>query len=110
MHPTFRRVVIAAILVGSLAPGLAQARTFHGSPKALIVEVGRNGGFFSTVWSLLTDVLAGRVPGSGLAGSPLVAKDTGDNGGHLDPNGAPLTTTSESTPPPDNGGHLDPNG
>jgi hypothetical protein len=108
MRPNFRRAVIAALLVASLAPGLAQARVFHESPRALTVEVGRDSGFFSMVWRLLTDVIAGRVPGSSL-GSPLVAKDTGDNGGHLDPNGAPATATS-TPPPPDNGGHLDPNG
>jgi hypothetical protein len=110
MQPNIRRAVIAAILVVSLAPGLAQARTFHGSPRALTVDVGRAGGFFSTVWSLLTDLVAGRVPGSSFGGSPLIAKDTADNGGHLDPNGVPLTTTTDATPPPDNGGHLDPNG
>jgi hypothetical protein len=110
MHPNFRRAVIVAVIVASLAPGFVQARTSGGSPRALAVEMGRAGGFFSTVWSLLTDVLAGRVPGASLGGSPLIAKDTSDNGGHLDPNGDPLTTTTETTPPPDNGGHLDPNG
>ena len=108
MHPNFRRAVIAALLVASMVPGLAQARTFKASPRVLAVEMGHDGGFFSMVWSLLTDVIAGRVPGSSL-GSPLMAKDTGDNGGHLDPNGAPATATS-TPPPPDNGGHLDPNG
>jgi len=110
MHSNFRRAVIAALLVASLAPGLAQARAVKSSPRALTVEIGRDGGFFSMVWGLLADVVAGRVPGSSLAFSPTMAKDTtdpGDNGGRLDPNG---TTAATATPPPDNGGHLDPNG
>ncbi len=111
MQSNFRRAVIAALLVASMAPGLAQARTFKGSPRAFTVEMGRDGGFFSMVWSLLADVVAGRIPGSGLAVSAFVAKDTTDNGGRMDPNGASLTTTTPTVPePPDNGGHLDPNG
>jgi hypothetical protein len=108
MRPTFRRAAIAAFVIASLAPTLVQGRPFHASSKAISVEVGRDGSLFSMVWSLLTDVLAGRVPGSSLAGSPAMANDTGDNGGHLDPNGA--TTATAPTTPPDNGGHLDPNG
>jgi len=112
MQPNFRRAVIAVSLAASLAPGLAQARTFRGSARILTLEAVNGGGFFSTVWSLLTDVAAGRVPGSSLAASPLLANDTSDNGGRLDPNGTPTSsvTTDTTTPPPDNGGHLDPNG
>lgn len=109
MHPNFRRAAITALLVASMVPGLAQARTFKASPRVLTMEIGHDGGFFSTVWHLLADVLAGRVPGSSLAGSSIVAKDTVDNGGRLDPNGAPLATPAD-TVPPDNGGRLDPNG
>jgi hypothetical protein len=100
MQPNFRRAVIAAVIVASLAPGLAQARTFHGSPRALAVEMGRDGGFFSTVWSLLTDVLAGRIPVA-LPGVPMTAKDTtdpGDNGGRLDPSGTPTVVMPPSSP------------
>src|SRR3954452_8887293 len=98
MHPNFRRAVIAAMLVASLAPGLAQARTFSGSPRGFAHKVERAGGFFNMVWNLLTDVVAGRVPGSSLYGSPSIAKDTddtGDNGGRLDPNGI---TTNAANP------------
>jgi hypothetical protein len=57
------------------------------------------------VWSLLTDVVAGRVPGTGATGLLLKA----DNGGQLEPNG--LNTTNATTPPPtDNGPQLEPNG
>jgi len=112
MRPTFRYAAILAVIIASLAPGLAQARPLSVTPRALSVEVGRNGGFFGAVWSLLTDVLTGRVPGTGLAAS--MAKDIvvpGENGGRMDPNGA--TTMTTPAPPDgggDNGGHLDPNG
>ena len=111
MRPTFRHAAILAVLVASLASGLAQARPLSVSPRALSVEVGRGGGFFSAVWSLLADVLTGRVPGTGLAAS--MAKDTvdpGDNGGRLDPSGTPRTTTATPPPDGDNGGRLDPSG
>ena len=111
MRTTFRRAATAALIVASLAPALVQARPLNTSSRILSVEMGRDGGIFSMVWSLLTDVVTGRVPGTGMATSPLMAKDVtdpGDNGGHLDPNGA--TTSSTPTTPPDNGGHLDPNG
>ena len=104
MHRNFRRAAITALLVAALAPGLAQAGTFKGSPRALAVHVGRDGSFFSAVWSLLADVVAGRVPGTGLIGSPLVAKDTtttgdpGDNGGRLDPSGTPTVMAPTSSP------------
>lgn len=110
MRPTFRRAAVVALTVASLAPGLVQGRTFNASPRLLSVEVGHDGGFFSAVWSLLADVVTGRVPGTGLVGSPLLAKDAVDNGGRMDPNGATLTTPTTATTPPDNGGHLDPNG
>jgi hypothetical protein len=106
MRPTFHRAAIVALLVASLAPGLVQGRPFNAPSKVVAVEIGRDGGLFSMVWSLLTDVLTGRVPGSGLTVVPGMAKD--DNGGRLDPNGA--TTATAPTTPPDNGGHLDPNG
>jgi hypothetical protein len=114
MRPTFRRAAIVALVVASLAPGLVQGRTFNGSSRILSVEVGRGGGFLGMAWSLLADVIAGRAPGMSLAGSLIVAKDTGDtgtgdtgdNGGRLDPNGV----RTNDTAPPDNGGRLDPNG
>ncbi|MFY9821135.1 MAG: hypothetical protein WAM82_07120 [Thermoanaerobaculia bacterium] len=108
MRPTLRRAAITAVVVASLVPGLVQGRTFNASPRLLSVEAGRDGGFLNAVWSLLADVVTGRVPGTSLVGSPLMAKDTtdpGDNGGRMDPNGATTSST-----PPDNGGHLDPNG
>ena len=111
MRPTFRYAAILAVVVASLAPGLAQARPLSVAPRALSVEVGRNGGFFGAVWSLLTDVLTGRVPGTGLAGS--MAKDVVEpveNGGRMDPNGARTMTTPAPPDGGDNGGHLDPNG
>ncbi|HEV7510036.1 MAG TPA: hypothetical protein VGS07_34505 [Thermoanaerobaculia bacterium] len=108
MRPTFRRAAIVALVVASLAPALIQGRTFNASAQVVSAEVGHGGSLFSMVWSLLADVLAGRVPGSGLAGSPVMAKDTVDNGGHMDPNGT--TMTAPPAPPVDNGGHLDPNG
>jgi hypothetical protein len=103
MLPTFRRAAIAALVVASLAPGLVQGRTFNASSRTVSVEVGRSGGFFSMVWSLLADVLTGQVPGTGLTG--LLMKT--DNGGQLEPNGSTTATTS---PPSDNGPQLDPNG
>jgi hypothetical protein len=99
MRLTFRRAAIVALVVASLAPGLVQARPIHVSSRMVAVEVGRDEGFFRMVWSLLADVLTGRVPGTGLAGSLKT-----DNGGQLEPNG------SSSTPPSDNGPQLDPNG
>ncbi len=112
MYPSFRRAAIAALVVATLAPALVQARPFTGSPRALSVEVSRDGGFFGMVWSLLTDVLAGRAPGSSLAGSRILAKDASDNGGRLDPSGIPGATTTTPLPPPggDNGGRMDPSG
>jgi len=101
MHRHFRRASITALLVASLVPGLAQARTFKVSPRALAVNVERDGSFFSAVWSLLADVLAGRVPGTGVSG--FLLKD--DNGGQLEPNGL-----STATPSTDNGPQLEPNG
>jgi hypothetical protein len=108
MRPTFRRAAITALVVASLAPGLVQARPFNASSRLIPIELGRDGGLFSMVWSLLTDVVSGRVPGTGIVVSPRMAKDAtdpGDNGGRMDPNGAAATST-----PPDNGGRMDPNG
>jgi hypothetical protein len=103
MRPTFRRAATAALVVASLAPGLIQGRTFSVSSRNVSAEVGRSGGFFSMVWSLLADVLTGQVPGTGLTG--LLMKT--DNGGQLEPNGTSSTTTP---PPADNGPQLEPNG
>lgn len=108
MRPTFRRAAIAALVVASLAPGLVQGRPFNAPSGVLPIELGRDGGLFGVVWSLLIDVVSGRVPGTGLAVSPRMAKDAtdpGDNGGRMDPNGSAATST-----PSDNGGRMDPNG
>jgi hypothetical protein len=107
MRPTFRRAAIVALVVASLAPGLIQGRPFNGCSR---MPAAGNGDFFSMVWSLLADVVSGRVPVF-LPSSPFVAKDTGDpgdNGGRLDPNGS--TTTTLPPDGGDNGGRLDPNG
>ena len=106
MRLTFRRAAIVALVAASLAPGLVEGRSFNGSSRIPAPGMGREGSFFSMVWSLLTDVVSGRVPVL-LTGSPFVAKDTGttgDNGGQLEPNG------SSSTPSSDNGPQLEPNG
>jgi len=102
MHRNFRRAAITVVLVASLAPGLAQAGTSKASPRALTVNMERDGSFFSAVWSLLADVLAGRVPGTGVSG--FLLKD--DDGCQLEPNGSSTTTT----PSTDNGPQLEPNG
>jgi hypothetical protein len=98
MHPTFRRAAIAAVVVASMAPGLVQGSSFHGSSRIVAAQGGQDVGFLSAVWSLLTEMLTGRIPVV-LPGVPMTAKDTtdpGDNGGRLDPSGTP----SVVTPPP----------
>jgi hypothetical protein len=108
MNSALRRVAVLALMVAFLSPGFMQARTVRGDWDAATAasRLSSDGSFFSMVWNLLTSFWANSGAGQSLTGAAAQDTATGDNGGHLDPNGG---TTSAATPP-DNGGHLDPNG
>jgi len=102
MCSALRRATVTAAVIALLAPGFIQARPFDWvvqRPSAAST-VSHDGGFFSMVYDLLANIVAGRF-GTSLIGS-ATAKDTTNP---VNPNAA-----TQTDPPPDNGGHLDPNG
>jgi hypothetical protein len=110
MSSSLRRATVIMILLGViLVPGLLQAKT-PARDWARVNRPASESGFFSMVWSLLTNF---REIGAGIdpSGSPFAK-----NGGMLDPNGvtAPPPSNSSSAGTTgtegDNGGMLDPNG
>lgn len=103
MHPALRRIMILALFVAFLMPGLVQARSFDRQENhRMAFSTLHEEGFFSTVWNLLAGFLAKSDPVGPTGGSGTGTGSGGDNGGMLDPNG--------STAAPENGGMLDPNG
>jgi len=105
MCSALRRATVTAAVIALLAPGFIQARPFDrvAQRPSSASTVSHDGGFFIMVYNLLANIVTGRFGVSPIGSA--TAKDTTDNGGHLDPNGL-----NQTEPPPDNGGHLDPNG
>ena len=106
MSSSLRRATVIMILLGViLVPGLLQAKT-PARDWAHINRPASEVGFFSMVWSLLTNF---REIGAGIDPS---GSFSAKNGGQMDPSGRPVPP-----PPPgnnsttgENGGQMDPSG
>lgn len=100
MRSTVQRISVILLLVALLAPGLLQARTpaRRSARTTQSIQTVKDPGFFSSVWSLLTNGLLKTGPaldpsgsGSGTGGSSsssTTGDGTGDTGPALDPSGS----------------------
>jgi hypothetical protein len=97
MRSTVRQISVILLLAALLVPGLLQARTpvRHSAHTVQSAQSVQTPGFFSSVWSLLTNSLlkagttldpSGTGTGSG-SGGATSSSGTGDAGTVLDPSG-----------------------